>query len=163
MKKTALLVLLVLSPFTAKADIYKCVVNGHTTFQDFPCAQGATPRANAGTVNVLPIPVPERPPAQRNVQPVQPSQRNSYNRGNTYQSTTQRRNAEVQAAARGIVLPGMSERQAINILGNPSRISTRTYGSNVCRYLYWNGTNRFQRGRHSVEICNGEVSSYSGR
>lgn len=159
MKKTALLALLVLSPLTANADIHKCVVNGHTTFQDFPCAQGAAPLSGTGTVNVLPIPVPEiHSPAPRVSQPAQ-QPRNNSNRGNTYQSTTQRRNAEVQAAARGIVLPGMSERQAINILGNPSRISTRTYGSNVCRYLYWNGTNRFQRGRHSVEICNGEVVS----
>lgn len=163
MKITALLVLLALTPFTANADIHKCVINGHTTFQDFPCTQGAAPLSNSGTLSTLPIP----PPAPRSYAPnvsqqTQRSQRSSSNRSN-YQSTTERRNAEVRAAARGVVIPGMSERQAINILGQPSSTSTRTYGGSLCRYLYWDGSRPFQDGRHSVRICNGEVSSYSGR
>lgn len=162
MKKTAFLALLVLSPLTASADIHKCIANGHTTFQDFPCSQGAAPRSNTGTLSTLPIPAPTtRSTAPRVYQPAQQFQRPSYNsRNNTYQSTTERRNAEVSAAARGVVIPGMSERQAINILGQPSSISTRTYNGNLCRYLYWDGSNRFQNGRrHSVKICNGEVTA----
>lgn len=163
MKKTALLALLTLSPLTASADIHKCVVNGHTTYQDAPCAEGETPLSNAGTFSTLPIQVPDIP-SPPPPQPAQRSQRPSYNSSNNrYQSTTERRNAEVRASARGIVLPGMTESQAINILGKPSRTSTSTYGGSVCRYLYWDGSNRFQSGRHSVRICNGEVSSYSGR
>lgn len=158
MKKTALLALLVLSPLTASADIHKCIVNGHTSYQDTPCAQGAAPLSNAGTLSILPIPES----AIRSFTPrvSQPAQRPQYSRGNrNYQSTTERRNAEVRAAARGVVIPGMSERQAINILGQPSSISTSTYGGRLCRYLYWNGSNRFQNGRrHSVKICNGEVT-----
>lgn len=162
MNKTALLALLVLLPLMANADIHKCVVNGHTTYQDAPCAQGEAPLSNSGTLSTLPIQVPEIPsPAPRTYQPAQRSQRS---RGNhDYQSTTERRNAEVRAAARGVVIPGMSERQAINILGQPSSTSTRTYGNTICRNLYWNGSRPFQDGRHSVRICNGEVSSYSGR
>lgn len=162
MKKTALLALLVLSPLTASADIHKCIINGHTTYQDTPCAQGEAPLSNSGTLSTLPIPAPAaRSQAPRVSQPAQRSRRSS---GNTnYQSTTERRNAEVRAAARGVVIPGMSERQAINILGQPSSTSTRTYGNTICRNLYWNGSRPFQDGRHSVRICNGEVSSYSGR
>ncbi|AJY52118.1 MULTISPECIES: hypothetical protein [Halomonadaceae] len=164
MKKAALLALLVLSPLTASADVHKCIISGHTTFQDFPCSQGAAPRSNTGTLSTLPIPAPAtRPIASRVYQPAQQFQRPSYNsRNNTYQSSTERRNAEVSAAARGIVLPGMTESQAIRILGQPSRRSTRTFGGNLCRYLYWDGSRPFQDGHHSVRICNGEVSSYSG-
>ncbi len=162
MKKTALLALLVLSPLTASADIHKCIINGHTTYQDMPCTQGAAPLSNTGTLSTLPIPEPAaRSTAPRVSQPAQRSQRSRSN--SNYQSTTERRNAEVRAAARGVVIPGMSERQAINILGQPSSISTRTYGGSLCRYLYWDGSRPFQDGRHSVRICNGEVSSYSGR
>lgn len=165
MKKTALLTLLLLSPLTANADIHKCIMNGHTTYQDTPCTRGEAPLTNSGTLSTLPIQVPEiSSPAPRTSQSVQRSQRPRYNRrSNTYQSSTERRNAEVRAAARGIVIPGMSERQAINILGKPSRTSTRTYEGSLCRYLYWDGSRPFQDGYHSVRICNGEVSSYSGR
>lgn len=162
MKKTALLALLMLSPLTASADIHKCVVNGHTTYQDAPCTQGEARLSNSGTLSTLPIQVLEiSSPAPRNYQPVQRSQRSRGNRN--YQSTTERRNAEVRAAARGVVIPGMSERQAITILGQPSSTSTHTYSGRVCRNLYWDGSRPFQDGRHSVRICNGEVSSYSGR
>jgi len=161
MKKTALLVLLVLSPLTANADIHKCVINGHTTYQDTPCTQGAAPLSDAGTLSTLPIPAPAARSSTPRVS--QPAHRSQYSRSNrNYQSTTERRNAEVRAAARGVVIPGMSERQAINILGQPSSTSTRTYGGSLCRYLYWDGSRPFQDGRHSVRICNGEVSSYDG-
>lgn len=163
MKKTALLALLVLSPLTASADIHKCVINGHTAYQDTPCTQGAVPLSNAGTLSTLPIPTPVPRSTAPLISQPQRSQRPNYNnRSSNYQSTTERRNAEVRASARGIVLPGMSESQAINILGRPSRTSTQTYGGNLCRYLYWDGSNRFQNGRHSVRICNGEVSNYLG-
>lgn len=162
MTKIALLALLALSPLTANADIHKCIVNGHTTYQDTLCTQGAAPRSNAGTLSTLPMPAP----AARSTAPriSQPAQRHHYSQGNrNYQSTTERRNAEVRAAARGVVIPGMSERQAINILGQPSSTSTHTYSGRVCRNLYWDGSRPFQDGRHSVRICNGEVSSYSSR
>lgn len=160
MKKTALLALLVLSPLTANADIHKCVVNGRTAYQDTPCTQGEVTLSNNGTLSTLPIPPPvTRSPAPR-ISQTAPRQRSS---GTSYQSSTERRNAEVRAASRGMVIPGMSEGQAINILGQPSSRSTHTYGGSLCRYLYWDGSRPFQDGRHSVRICNGEVSSYSGR
>ncbi|MBT2773721.1 DUF4124 domain-containing protein [Halomonas sp. ISL-60] len=84
MKKAALLALLALSPLTASADIHKCVVNGHTTYQDTPCAQGETPLSDSGTFSIMPSHAPEiSSPAPCISQPAQRSQRPSYNsRGN---------------------------------------------------------------------------------
>lgn len=162
MKKHTLLALALLIPLSSYADVHKCVLNGHTSYQDKPCDQGEAPLSGSGTLSTLPIQVPDAyPPSPRTSQAPSRSQRSSGN--NSYQSTTERRNAEVRARTRGVVIPGMSERQAISILGQPSRISTRTYGGNLCRYLYWDGSRPFQDGRHSVKVCNGEVSSYSAR
>tara|TARA_R110001599_G_scaffold8618_3_gene41750 strand:- start:1928 stop:2155 length:228 start_codon:yes stop_codon:yes gene_type:complete len=75
MKKTTLFALLVLSPLTASADIHKCIINGHTAYQDTPCTQGAAPLSNTGTLSTLPIPAPSaRSPAPRVSQPAQRSQ-----------------------------------------------------------------------------------------
>ncbi|WP_438454909.1 DUF4124 domain-containing protein [Vreelandella venusta] len=46
MKKAALLAFLFALPVTAHAELFKCVENGHTTFQDFPCEGGISERIN---------------------------------------------------------------------------------------------------------------------
>ncbi|PCF96920.1 DUF4124 domain-containing protein [Vreelandella nigrificans] len=161
MKKNIFIVLLTFLPLSAHAEIFRCVLNGTTTFQDSPCEGVPSERVNTNNLNIVPFPqIHSQPPITQPTTPQRPQQR--ANTPSRYQSTIDRRNAEVKARNRGVVIPGMTERQAISILGTPSSISTHTYDGNVCRNLYWNGTNRFQRGRHSVRICNGEVSSYSG-
>ncbi|MGO2264600.1 DUF4124 domain-containing protein [Halomonas sp.] len=45
-----------LPTFTANADIYKCVVDGHTTYQDTPCFQGAVPMSDNGTFSIITLP-----------------------------------------------------------------------------------------------------------
>ncbi|WP_447554026.1 DUF4124 domain-containing protein [Vreelandella sp. EE22] len=164
MKKPILLAALVLLPFSAQAQLYKCVSNGHTTFQDSPCANGNSETVDTNNLTIIQAP-PQRNRPQHS-QPIQQPHRRQQtysSSSSNYQTTTQRRNAEVNARARGVVIPGMSENQAISILGNPARISSYTYGGDLCRRLYWDGRQRFQNGRHTVVICNGEVSSYAGR
>ena len=55
MKTPALFALLVLLPFTAHAELYKCVENGHTTFQDFPCSNGDSETVD--TIEVMNTPL----------------------------------------------------------------------------------------------------------
>jgi len=159
MKKRTLLALALLIPLASNADIHKCVSNGRTLYQDTPCDQGEVPLSDSGTLSTLPILVPDTySTAPRSSQAPTQTQRSSGS--NSYQSTTERRNAEVRARTRGIVIPGMSERQAISILGEPASISTRTHNGRLCRYLYWDGSRPFQNGYHRVTICNGEVTNY---
>ncbi|MFC7369198.1 DUF4124 domain-containing protein [Vreelandella zhaodongensis] len=163
MKKTALLAFLFALPVTAHAELFKCVENGHTTFQDFPCANGNSETVDTNNLTIIAPPrvtTPSQPARSATPQLRQPAYSSS---SSSYQTSTQRRNAEVRARARGVVIPGMSENQAISVLGNPTRISSYTYGGNLCRRLYWDGRQRFQSGRHTVIICNGEVSSYARR
>ncbi|QNI02021.1 DUF4124 domain-containing protein [Halomonas sp. SH5A2] len=164
MKKRSLLVFLALLPLSAQAELYKCVTNGHTTFQDFPCESGnAEPIQPSGISIYTPPDLSPQPRESRSVTPQPNRSRNNSSASSDYQSTTERRNAEVRARTRGVVIPGMSERQAISILGKPANISTRTRNGRTCRYLYWDGSRPFQDGYHRVTICGGEVSSYTGR
>lgn len=163
MKKTALLVLLVLSPLTAIADIHKCIVNGRTSYQDTPCTQGAAPRSNTGTLSTLPIPAPAtRSTAPRVSQPAQQYQRPNYNsRSNSYQSSTERRNAEVSTRNRGRLMPGMPHGRAYATYGRPHSISKVMRNNQMCERLYWYNP-PFNPGRHEVVICNQEIYSYNG-
>lgn len=164
MKKPALVALLVLLPLSAHAEIFRCEVNGRTTFQDTPCTTGTSSRVNTNNLTVLPTAPPSSRPQTPSRSATPQTQQRSYSSSSSnYQTTTQRRNAEVQARARGVVIPGMSENQAISVLGRPARISSYTFNEALCRRLYWDGSRPFQNGRHTVVICNGEVSSYSGR
>ena len=55
--RIALLALLV-APLTAQADVYKCVVDGKTTFQQSPCDGSAPPRAAVPAPSAAPAPAP---------------------------------------------------------------------------------------------------------
>lgn len=162
MKKNTFIVLLALLPLSAHAEIFRCILNGTTTFQDSPCEGVPYERVNTNNLNIVPFPqIHSQPPITQPTTPQRPQQR--ANTPSRYQSTIDRRNAEVKARNRGVVIPGMTERQAISILGSPTSTSSYTYGGSLCRRLYWDGRQRFQNGRHTVMICNGEVSSYSTR
>jgi len=100
MKKTALLALLALSPLTANAEIHKCVVNGHTTFQDFPCADG-----NSETVDTSKLTIISPPPPSTHPQPSQSVSTPRVHRiyvpyRNQYQTELERRNARVRDRGR---------------------------------------------------------------
>ena len=81
---------------------------------------------------------------------------------NRFRDDEVRTNEQNETFFDNVVIPGMSENQAISVLGRPARISSYTYNGALCRRLYWDGSRPFQNGRHTVVICNGEVSSYSG-
>ncbi|WP_144982322.1 DUF4124 domain-containing protein [Halomonas sp. C22] len=100
MKKPALVALLVLLPLTAHAEIFRCEVNGRTTFQDYPCEAGTSSRVNTNNLTVLP-PVPPSSQPQTPVRSVTPRhQSRIVLPSQDYQSTLERRNAEVKMRAR---------------------------------------------------------------
>lgn len=53
MKKTALLAFLFVLPVTAHAEIFKCVENDHTTFQDFPCVNGNSETVDTNNLTII--------------------------------------------------------------------------------------------------------------
>ncbi len=59
--RIALLALLA-APLTAQADVYKCVVDGKTTFQQSPCDGSAPPRAAIPAPSAAPAAAPVAPP-----------------------------------------------------------------------------------------------------
>ncbi len=59
--RLALLCLLA-APLTAQADVYKCVVDGKTTFQQSPCDGSAPPRAAIPAPIAAPTAAPPPPP-----------------------------------------------------------------------------------------------------
>ena len=50
------------APLTAQADVYKCVVDGKTTFQQSPCDGSAPPRAAIPAPSAAPAAAPAAPP-----------------------------------------------------------------------------------------------------
>ncbi|NYS80235.1 DUF4124 domain-containing protein [Halomonas glaciei] len=84
----------------AHAELYKCVANGHTTFQDFPCASGESSKVDTDNLTVIPPP-PVRPPSQSSqlITP-QPRRYFYFPHRSVYQTTLERRNARVRMRAR---------------------------------------------------------------
>lgn len=160
MKKTSLLALLALSPLAANADIHKCITNGHTTFQDTPCATGEAPLSNSGTLSTLPIQAPEIPSlAPRAPQPSQRSQGSSSNRSNSYQSYTDRRNAEVTTRTRPT--RGMPQGRVYDTYGSPSSRSTVMRNGKTCERLVWNNPGT-DSARNIAVICDRKIYSIYG-
>jgi len=100
MKKPALVALLVLLPLSAHAEVFRCVVNGKTTFQDFPCAGVASERVNTNNLTVL----PPAPPSSRPQTPARSvTPRHQYRvviPSPDHRTTIERRNARVKERAR---------------------------------------------------------------
>lgn len=100
MKKPALVALLVLLPFSAHAEIFRCVVGGKTTFQDFPCTNGNSKTVDTSKLTIIAPPF--------NITHPQPSQPVSTPRvhhiyvpyRNHHQTELERRNARVRDRAR---------------------------------------------------------------
>lgn len=161
MKKTALLALLMLTPLTATAEIHKCIIDGHTTFQDFPCSQGAVRLTDNGTLSTLPATPPlARSPAPTNSSPAQQPQRRSYNtRNNSYQSFTERRNAEITSSMRPN--RGAPQSHVYDTYGRPHTRSTVMRNGKACDRLVWK--NSFSNSEKYIAIiCDEKVYSFYG-
>ena len=100
MKTPALIALLVLLPLTAQAEIYKCVANGHTTFQDSPCAGGNSETVNTNNLTIISAPpVSSRPTAALSANaPAFPRIVVPYR--NQHQTALELRNSRVKTRAR---------------------------------------------------------------
>lgn len=160
MKKTALLALLVLSPLTASADIHKCIINGHTTYQDTPCSQGAAPLSNAGTLSTLPIQAPATHSTAPSVsQPAQQSQLSNGNRSDRYQSFSERRNTEVSTRTRPS--RGMPQSSVYDTYGWPNNRSTVMRNGKTCERLVWNNPGT-DSARNIAVICDRKIYSIYG-
>ena len=100
MKTPALIALLVLMPLAAHAEIYKCVDNGHTTFQDSPCAGGNSETVNTNNLTIISAPpVSSRPTAALSANaPAFPRIAVPYR--NQHQTALELRNSRVKTRAR---------------------------------------------------------------
>ncbi|MBR2515587.1 MAG: DUF4124 domain-containing protein [Halomonas sp.] len=100
MKKPTLFALLVLMPLSSHAELFRCVSNGHTTFQDFPCTDGNSETVDTSRLTIIAPPPPRTHP--------QPSQSVSTPRvhhiyvpyRNHHQTELERRNSRVRDRAR---------------------------------------------------------------
>ncbi|MFG6668466.1 DUF4124 domain-containing protein [Halomonas sp. HNIBRBA4712] len=99
MKKILLLVTLALPALPVHAELFRCTApNGHTTYQDAPCAGGASRTVNPNGLSIIQAP-PARPRAP-SLQTVAPPRVIYLPASNQHQHSLQRRNAEVKARAR---------------------------------------------------------------
>lgn len=168
MIKPAIIAAILLLPLAAHAQVYRCEVNGRTTFQDSPCGENAT------TIRQHPLTTYQAPPEHRRaLQPSQPQRQapppaqrppqqqlpNAPQIG--YMDRIDQRNNIIRARARGLLAVGMTEAQAIQILGRPHNHNTQRFNNATCKNYFWNNP-RFSPGRHVATICNGEVVRYSG-
>jgi len=154
MKKPALFALLVLLPLTAHAEIFRCVTNGHTVFQDFPCEGAPSERVNVNTINIMTAPTyqPPRPPTS------QPQSSNRSNNRN-HQTWTDRRNVETRS--RPSLVRGMPRQRVFDVYGSPNSRSTVMRNGQACERLIWHSPRSYS-GTITAIICNQKIYSVYG-
>lgn len=159
-KPALIIAALLLVPLAAHAQVYRCDVNGQPTFQDRPCGD-SSPLGIRDRISVYEA--PDLPPIKltRPSQPQRSSQHSQSASHSRYLSSTEMRREHVRARSQGRLAVGMSENQAIQILGHPDNYHRERNVRDRCKSYYWNNP-RFSPGYHSASICNGEVSRYSG-
>tara|TARA_Y100000588_G_C14049240_1_gene836392 strand:- start:313 stop:783 length:471 start_codon:yes stop_codon:yes gene_type:complete len=153
MKKPALFAFLVLLPLTAHAELFRCVSNGHTTFQDFPCEGAPSERVNANSINIISAPTYQAP----RVTNTPPQQRSSSN--NTYQSWTDRRNAETRSRPR--LDRGMPRQRVYDVYGSPHSRSSVMRNGHTCERLEWYNPRSYS-GTYTAIVCNQKIYSVYG-
>lgn len=139
-------------PPAAKADnsIYRCVQNGVQTWQQQPCHQGDAPVTLDDSLTVVPARDSdasvgeEDPTAQRLEREKQ--------RALAAREESQRQYRIRSAIDDGYLVQGMSESQAVSLLGNPSDVSETIADNTSCRLLSWWEDVR-------VQFCNDEAVS----
>lgn len=154
MKKYTLVALLALIPLSAQAEIFRCVSNGHTVFQDFPCEGAPSERVNANTINIMTAPTyqPPRPPTS------QPQSSNRSNNRN-HQTWTNRRNAETRS--RPSLVRGMSRQRVFDVYGSPNSRSTVMRNGQACERLTWHSPRSYS-GTITAIICDQKIYSVYG-
>ena len=152
MKKRTLLALLVLLPLSAHAELYKCINNGHTTFQDFPCDGAPSERVSTNPINIMSAPTYQPPRSSR---PQFQSQRSS----NNYQTWTERRNAETSSRPR--LTRGMPRQRVFDVYGSPHARSTVMRNGHTCDRFEWHNPRSYS-GTYTAVICNQRIYSVYG-
>ncbi|UYF99312.1 DUF4124 domain-containing protein [Halomonas sp. GD1P12] len=100
MKRTLLLSALALVALPAHAELFKCTArDGHTTFQDSPCANGRSETVNPNGLSIIQAP-PVSARASIQSASVQPPRIIYLPGGSQHQHSIQQRNARVKARAR---------------------------------------------------------------
>ncbi len=139
-------------PPAAKANnsIFRCVQSGVPTWQQQPCQQGDTPVTLDDSLTVVPAAdvveetSGEDPTAQRLAREKE--------RALAAREESQRQYRIRSALDDGYLVQGMSEAQAISLLGKPSDISETIADDTSCRLLNWWEDVR-------VQFCNDEAVS----
>ncbi|WP_445011402.1 DUF4124 domain-containing protein [Vreelandella stevensii] len=150
-EKPALVALLVLLPLSAHAEVFRCVVNGKTTFQDFPCAGVTSERVNTNSINIISAPTYQAP----KVANTRPQQRSSSN--NTYQSWTDRRNAETRSRPR--LDRGMPQQRVYDVYGSPHSRSSVMRDGHTCERFIWNNPRSYS-GTYTAIVCDQKYILY---
>ncbi|WP_158773102.1 hypothetical protein [Cobetia sp. L2A1] len=139
-------------PPAAKADnsIYRCVQNGVQTWQQQPCHQGDAPVTLNDSLTVVPSREGEIPSGEENLT----SERLEREK---QQALAARQESQRQYRIRsaiddGYLVQGMSESQAVSLLGKPSDTSETIADGTSCRLLSWWGDVR-------VQFCGDEAVS----
>lgn len=156
-----LVLLLSVSPF-ASAQIYKCFIDGVTSFQDTPCppsAQADEPyNPSGGTFSTYSA--PDRATSRRSLRPIQAQGSNDSTE--SHESTTERRNREASSRAQGVLTPGMSRSKATITFGRPDRTSTFERNGQDCERLTWYDPRFHPPGTYRATVCDGEITRYFG-
>lgn len=141
-------------PPAAQADnsIYRCVQNGVPTWQQQPCHQGDAPVTLDESLTVVPA---------RDVEPLDTTPDDSAERlarekerALAAREESQRQYRIRNAIDDGYLVEGMSEAQAISVLGRPSDVSETISDNTHCRLLNWWEDVR-------VQFCDDEAISIS--
>ncbi|WP_425485954.1 DUF4124 domain-containing protein [Halomonas campaniensis] len=169
MIRSVLLTAILLLPLTAEAQVYRCEVDGRTTFQDAPCGDG-TGSVRRDSLSTYQAPPSHQRPLQRSRPPRSspqsparaPQQQRLPNAPEVgYIDRADQRNNITRARARGLLAIGMTEAQTIQVLGHPHNHNTQRFNNKTCKTYFWTNP-RFSPGRHVATLCDGEVVRYSG-
>lgn len=139
-------------PPAAKAgnSIFRCVQAGVPTWQQQPCQQGDTPITLEDSLTVVPAADVKEDTAATD--PTAQRLAREKERALAAREESQRQYRIRSAIDDGYLVQGMSEAQAISLLGRPSDISETIADDTSCRLLNWWEDVR-------VQFCNDEAVS----
>jgi len=139
-------------PTAAKAgnSIYRCMLDGVPTWQQQPCHQGDAPVALDDSLTV--VPAAQRGPADLEEDATAERLKREKQRTLAARQESQRQYRIRSAIDDGYLVEGMSESQAVSLLGKPSDVSETIADNQSCRLLSWWGDVR-------VQFCNDEAVS----
>lgn len=147
-------------PLSAQGQVYRCDDDGGPRYQASPCPRGERLHED-DAITTYPAPDLSAFPSLPGAAP--PPARSEGRSTRDYLSALDRRNAKARAHGRGHLVAGMSENQALTILGTPDHVGRVTHADGeTCKTLRWDDP-PFVDGRHRATLCNGEVVRHSRR